>query len=78
MRVIAKSIGFDNVKVREIGDEFDMPLPEGYVFTEHDWFEPVDKPAKPAKAEKAKADKPPRTMSEAAVGDTSEVPPDLA
>jgi len=78
MRVIAKSIGFDNVKVREIGDEFDMPLPEGYVFTEHDWFEPVDKPAKTAGGKKGAADKQPKTMSEAAAGDTSEVPPDLA
>lgn len=73
MRVIATNRGYDNITTREIGDEFDMP--DGATGS---WFVPKDAPAKPAKAEKAKADKQPKTMSEAAAGDTSEVPPDLA
>lgn len=73
MRVIATNRGYDNLTTREIGDEFDMP--DGATGS---WFEPVDAPVKPAKADKPKADKPPKTMSEASKGDTSEVPPDLA
>ena len=72
MRVIATNRGYDNITTREISDEFDMP--DGATGT---WFVPVDAPTKPAKADKAKADKP-KTMSEAAKGDTSETPPDLA
>ncbi len=75
MRVIATQRGYDNITTREIGDEFDVA--DDYVITAQDWFVAKDADAKPVKG-KAKADKPPKTMSEAATGDTSEVPPDLA
>lgn len=41
MKVIATKRGFDNVTIREEGDEFDMP--EG---AKGSWFKPVGKPAK--------------------------------
>lgn len=36
MRVIATDVGYDNVVVREVGEEFDMP--EG---SKAPWFKPV-------------------------------------
>lgn len=55
MKVIATARGFDNITVREIGDEFDMPKD-----AKGSWFKPVaeakgkkpaeqgEKPAEPA------------------------------
>lgn len=54
MRVIANATGFDNLAIREPGEEFDMPDD-----AEAHWFDPVDKNAfdkrKAAKATAAKA-----------------------
>lgn len=61
MRVIATARGYDNLKTREEGEEFDMP--DG---AKGSWFVPLDEPAKPVKAQKVKSDKPAQTMSEAA------------
>lgn len=50
MNVIATAPGFDNIRVRQVGEEFEMP--EG---TKGSWFKPVggdDKPTKPAKPAK--------------------------
>lgn len=49
MKVIATKPGYDNVKYREVGDEFDMP--EG---SKGSWFQPVAVKAEPVKAEKSK------------------------
>ncbi len=45
MRVRATATGFDNIAVREVGDEFDMP--DGSTAP---WFEPVKKVRKSADA----------------------------
>ncbi len=74
MQVIATLRGYDNIRVREPGEEFEMPDD-----ATGSWFEPVGGAKPKAKPEgKAKAGKEPRTMSEAAKGDTSEVQADLA
>ncbi len=55
MRVVATSIGFDGVKLREIGEEFDLPDDVG----PGDWFKPVDPPkAKRRKAAEADPEEP--------------------
>lgn len=55
MKVIATARGFDNVAVREIGDEFDVP--EG---SKGSWFKAVGKPGKKSEqVEKTEADKTP-------------------
>lgn len=36
MRVVATDVGYDNLKLRQVGEEFDMP--EGSVGR---WFQPV-------------------------------------
>lgn len=63
MRVIATSRGYDNVVVREAGEEFDMP--KG---AKGSWFVPIEgSPEKPAKGGKPKADSGrPTTVSELA------------
>ena len=53
MKVIATKRGFDNVTIREEGDEFDMP--NG---SKGSWFKPVGKPDKKSEqVEKTEADK---------------------
>lgn len=49
MRVIATARGFDNIAIREAGDEFEMP--DGPAGT---WYEPVEAPKAKAKGSKAK------------------------
>lgn len=59
MQVIATDRGFDGLKVRDIGDTFEMP--EG---SKAKWFEAVDKTTPEAKVEKPKS-KAAKTHSEA-------------
>lgn len=55
MKVIAIKRGFDNVTIREEGDEFDMP--EG---AKGSWFKAVGKPGKKSEqGDKPEADKAP-------------------
>jgi predicted NUDIX family NTP pyrophosphohydrolase len=56
MRVIATNVGYDNIKLREPGEEFEMP--DG---AKGSWFVPVGE-VKKAKPKQAKAD--PATLSE--------------
>jgi hypothetical protein len=56
MRVVAIKEGYDNIKLREVGEEFEMP--EG---AKGSWFVPVAD-AKKAKANKPKGD--PSTLAE--------------
>jgi hypothetical protein len=65
MRVIATAPGYDNIKLREIGEEFDMPdnvfdkrpklkdgKPSGEFYPAPSWFKKVEaKKAEPAKKE---------------------------
>lgn len=50
MRVIATAEGFDNVTVRKVGDEFDMP--EGSTAP---WFKKAEDDTKGPKAKKDKS-----------------------
>lgn len=69
MRVIATARGFDNIKTREVDEEFDMP--DG---AEGTWFRTLDEPAAaPAKAA-GKTTKAPKTLSES--GPKASVDPD--
>lgn len=52
MRVIATAPGYDNIKVREVDEEFDMP--DG---SKAHWFVPVELAKKAAKAKSEKATK---------------------
>ena len=53
MKVIATAIGYDNLAVRQVGDEFDMP--DGSTAP---WFKPVEGDTKgPLKSGKGKAGK---------------------
>lgn len=61
MKVIATKRGFDNVTIREEGDEFDMP--NG---SKGSWFKPVGKPDKKSEqVEKTEVDKVEKTEVDA-------------
>lgn len=51
MKVIATAVGYDNLAVRQVGDEFDMP--DGSLAP---WFKKAEDDAKGPKSKKAKAD----------------------
>lgn len=52
MKVIATAVGYDNLVVRQVGDEFDMP--EGSTAP---WFVAVDAEPAPKAEKSAKASK---------------------
>jgi hypothetical protein len=57
MRVVATKQGYDNIKLREVGEEFEMP--EG---AKGSWFVPVAKAKKAEAKDKSKAE--PTTLTE--------------
>lgn len=57
MKVIALELGYDNVQLRQPGDEFELPDDVVFATAGRAWFEPVDEAdkAKFAKASKKAA-----------------------
>ena len=51
MKVIAIAVGYDNLAVRQVGDEFDMP--DG---SSAPWFKPAEGDTKGPKKSKAKTE----------------------
>lgn len=52
MRVIAIKTGYDNVKFREVGEEFEMPAG-----SKGSWFKPVEETVKPEPVKEEKKSK---------------------